>query len=111
MSTDAKDKRLALELEVFIRLHLKEDLTIDALTGYFQVSGFTLQRVCRKVFHRSVHQFILDKRLEIAYTLIKDNKLPIKQIVSETGFKSVTTFTKEFHRKYNVTPGALRDAI
>lgn len=111
MSTDAKDKKLAMELDVFIGLHLKEHLTINTLTGYFQVSGFTLQRVCRKVFHRSAHQFILDKRLEKAYTLIKDSKLPIKQIVSETGFKSVTTFTKEFHRKYHITPGALRGVI
>jgi hypothetical protein len=42
MSTDAKDKKLALELETFIMIHLKEHLTIDALTSYFQVSGFTL---------------------------------------------------------------------
>lgn len=111
MGTDARDKKLAQELETFIMLHLKEHLTIDALTGYFQISGFTLQRVCRKIFHQSVHQFILDKRLEKAYTLIQESKLSIKQIVSEAGFKSIPTFTKEFHRKYQITPGALSGEI
>lgn len=109
MTTYAKDKKLAMAMEAYILVNLHKPLTIEVLSEIFGVSSFTLQRVCKLIFNKSVHHFVLDMRLKAAHKLITATNLPVKQIVSETGFKSISTFTHEFYGKYHTTPGALRN--
>lgn len=109
MTTYAKDKKLAVAMEAYILANMDKPLTLKALSKVFGVSSFTLQRVCNLIFDMPVHHLVLRIRLGKAYNLITETNLPIKQIISETGFKSISTFTHEFYGRYHKTPGALRN--
>lgn len=96
-------------MEAYILANIDKSLTLKALSKVVGVSSFTMQRVCKLIFGKPVHHLVLEKRLEKAFKLITETNLPIKQIISETGFKSISTFTHEFYGKYHTTPGALRN--
>lgn len=100
---------MAINIAAYIMKNLDKPLNILVLSNEFATSRFTLQRIFKTTFGKSVHQFILEKRLEKAQKLLAKTNLPLKEIVSETGFKSITTFTKEFGNKFHITPNALRN--
>lgn len=96
-------------MEAYILANIDKSLTLKALSKVFGVSSFTMQRACKLIFGKPVHHLVLEKRLEKAYKLITETNLPLKQIISDTGFRSLSTFTHEFYRKYHTTPGSLRN--
>lgn len=104
-----RDMHTARQTADYILQHLDKPLDIPSLTAISGRSKYSLERIFKKTFNQTVHQFILTKRLEAAYRLLTTTDLPIKQLAAMTGFRSITTFTMQFRKKYDVTPGALRD--
>jgi AraC family transcriptional regulator len=102
------DEKLALRIAGYIENNPGKPLCLSILSEKFYISKYTMERIFRAQFHLSVHQFILEKRLHQAYELIIETELPLKEIISIVGFKSITTFTKEFRERFNITPSALR---
>lgn len=92
----------------YITGNLDKPLNIKILSEEYQVSRFTLQRKFKKRFHQTIHQYALEKRLLKAHSLLSETNKPVKEITSEVGFKSLSSFTREFHQRFHITPAELR---
>lgn len=103
-----KKEKIALGITGYIMKNLDKDLTIDILVKEFHIGKTTLEHIFHTVFHTTVHHFILEQRLKKSRLLLITTNLPVKAIAFQCGFKSVTTFTREFHDKYHITPASLR---
>lgn len=105
----SKEEKIALQITGYIMENLDKDLTINILSEQFHTGKTTLEHIFHHVFRTTVHHYILEQRLKKSHQLLTTTDLPVKAIASQCGFKSVTTFTREFHNKYHITPASLRN--
>jgi AraC-like DNA-binding protein/uncharacterized RmlC-like cupin family protein len=62
----------------------------------------------KKYMGVSMTQYILESKLQYAYTMLLSSGLSIGNVAEQCGFNSLPYFYKEFKRKYGVIPGDLR---
>jgi AraC-like DNA-binding protein len=104
-----RDEDIARRAADYITTNLCNDLNHPTISVEFQISQFTLQRIFRQTYGQTVHQFILEEKLDKANVLLTTTHDPVKAVMSEVGFKSSSTFTRTFHKKFKISPAALRD--
>lgn len=102
------NKNIAYRISLYIHFHPDEVLDIKTLAEKYGISKYMLERLFRNVFGQTVHQYIVMVRLDKAYRLLTETDLPIKQIVSMVGYRSVPTFARHFKARYHKTPGNVR---
>ncbi|MFT4152364.1 helix-turn-helix domain-containing protein [Parafilimonas sp.] len=100
--------RMAEDIHAFIMENLQHWINMEMLSKKFRISKPTLQHIFYEAFHITIHQFIIEKRLEIAHELLMKERLSVKEAAFTSGFKSVSTFIKEFYKKYRATPGTTK---
>lgn len=91
----------------YLRTHLREDLSIDALSGRFGVSRSGLMSRFKAVTGCTVHQYIVQKRLICASQLLRAGT-PVQQAALQSGFQDYSAFLRAFRKRYGVAPKALR---
>lgn len=96
---EAKNKNLAEEIKQYIMQNYQQDITIDHLCSYFYCSKATLINHFKKVYHQTVHQYLLEYRLKQSMKLLKNKQLTIQEIAFQCGFKDSNYFSKAF-KKY-----------
>ncbi|MEM8509567.1 MAG: AraC family transcriptional regulator [Bacteroidota bacterium] len=101
---------VALNFKSIIEAHLFEDLELKDYAALTNTSLSTFKRTFKKLFNASPARYISNKRLEKAAQLLKLSDLRISDICFECGFKNLSTFSKSFSLKYQMTPSAYRIA-
>ena len=62
----------------------------------------------KQVFGTGIFQFMLQAKMQKAWTLILETDKPVKEIAVLTGYTSKQNFVTAFKRYFNATPGSLR---
>ena len=91
--------------------NLSEPLSCEALGRAAQVSRRQVQRWFRDHFGRGPQEFYRDLRLIRARNLLLFSALSVTEVAAATGFCSVTSFGKNFRRKYGHPPSRLRRRV
>lgn len=68
----------------------------------------TLSSRFRKVMGKSVHQYQLDMKLEMAYSALITGNYTVKQVAENYGFCDPYYFSRVFKKRYNMSPGDLK---
>jgi AraC-like DNA-binding protein len=92
----------------YIEAHVGEDLSLLALSREAGVSAAHLARQFKKAQGRTVHQYVMGRRLEWAAALLHGTEQSIADIALSTGFYSQSHLTTAFHHQYSTTPAAHR---
>ena len=79
-------------------------LTVEQLSENLHMSKKQLERKLRALLNKSPNQLIREFRLERAKQLLANNAGSISQIAYQTGYSSVSYFTKSFKEHFNQTP-------
>lgn len=92
----------------YIFANLAHDLAISELA---QVAGHTPNSF-RKLFEHSVrrpvHQFVMDARVEVAKTLLKQRGVDLTTVAAAVGFCHQSHFCDIFRRRVGLSPGRFR---
>lgn len=56
----------------------------------------------------TIREYLLNKKMEIAYALVKENKLKIFEIAEKLHYSDANAFSKAYKQKYGVSPQAHR---
>lgn len=81
------------------------------INRFVELSGYSkthLARLIKKHKNLSLHQFVLNLRLEKAYESLIITNEPIENLSERLGYSSYSHFQKIFKAKYGKTPSALR---
>lgn len=78
--------------------------TLDELTAEFHVSKQHLIRIFKERYGITPHEYILDRRLAIAQSLLKKTNLSVKEIAEQLRFCDAAYFTEFFHRRSGMKP-------
>lgn len=92
----------------YIQENYAESFTLDDLARYSAISKFHMCRIFKEVTFVTINQFITQLRLEQAQMLLLDEHRSITEIALETGFKSLSYFTKIYKRYYGYPPSAAK---
>jgi len=108
--TAQEDKAPAQEIErllpvlVHIQANLDQDLSLEALANRVQLSQFHFHRLFRSAVGETLKQYTQRLRLERAANRLVINDAAILDVALEAGFQSHETFSRQFKRRFRVTP-------
>lgn len=92
----------------YIDIHLDEDLSVKALAGMVYLSADHLTRMFKKEYGKTVSEYILEKRMDLARELLNSTDMTITMVAGRIGFSSYSHFTEQFKKIYGMTPRKFR---
>ncbi|MHC5538559.1 XylR family transcriptional regulator [Singulisphaera rosea] len=105
--TAISDPRVADALS-FIREHACEGIGVEDVLTHVDVSRSLLQRTFRKVLGRTIHEAIVDVRIQRVKQLLSETELPLTAIAERAGFAYVEYLSTIFRRETGQTPSSYR---
>lgn len=87
----------------YINHHLGEDLSVDALASRHYISKYHLMRKFKEETGYTLHNYVINKRLLQARTLISEGT-PILKAAHESGFAEYSTFSRAYHKQFGKAP-------
>ena len=87
----------------YINHHLGEDLSVDALASRHYISKYHLMRKFKEETGYTLHNYVINKRLLQARTLISEGT-PILKAAHESGFAEYSTFSRAYSKQFGKAP-------
>jgi AraC family transcriptional regulator len=100
-------RRLML-VEDLIEAKLDAKLTVQDLAGALRLSAGFFCRAFSAAVGKAPHDYIIDRRVSRARTLLRNTALDLSAIAHASGFASHAHMTATFRKRLGVTPSALR---
>lgn len=94
--------------KVFIDENYQEDIDLDEISRQAFLSRFHFHRLFRKVYRRTPHQYLTQKRIDKAKDLLAENK-PVTDVCNEVGFESIGSFSTLFKKEIGFAPTYYRN--
>ena len=98
----------ALLAESYLCEHYKEDLTLDHLASYVNVSKYHLAHLYKKTWGISPIQRLLSIRFEKCLEQLKTTSLPVSDILTENHFVNYHLFIKMCRERTGLSPTQYR---
>lgn len=111
--------RASTREELYRRLHRARDyarscydraLSLGELSRVACLSPNHLLRHYRRLFGRTPHQELIERRLEVARELLRRTDRPVTEVCAAVGFESLGSFSRTFSRRVGASPLAYRGA-
>jgi len=102
------DRTLACEIEHFILENLSYQPTLTMLSAHFGYTRQYIIRVFKKQFHQTPAVYINDAKLTRAVRFLTEADLRIDEIARRCGFEDANYFSRQFKRKFGLTPSEYR---
>lgn len=99
------------EVYLYIEDHLTENLTLDALAAHFNYSKTAFRKKFKVYAHRTVHEYILHRKIEMAKVMLADRKADARKIWNALSFSSSSYFHQVFKRYTGMTVSQYRETI
>ena len=84
--------------------HIECAPSCKELAGKLYVSESKLQRLFKRVFGMTVHQYLQELRVQKARRMFMDGECRISRVASAVGYENLSHFSAVFQRKYGTTP-------
>lgn len=97
-----------MEVCNYITEHISEDITVDKLASVAGFSKFHFSRIFKEMAGMSCHEYLIQRRLEMAEQLLADPSISITDVAMRSGFNSISTFSRIFRQEKNITPSEYR---
>ena len=94
-----------------IEERLSESITLEDLANHVKMSRFYFARLFRNSLGQSPGQYILDRRMDPAKSLLTTPHLNVKDIARLCGFPSQSHFATAFRLRNGVTPSRYRSIV
>ncbi|MBL8024913.1 MAG: helix-turn-helix transcriptional regulator [Fibrobacteres bacterium] len=88
----------------FLDAHYAEHIPIETLAKKAGYSNTYLCRLFKEYTGKSVYDYLLDKRVQIAMNSLRLTQNKISYIAIESGFQDLSFFNKVFKRKLGLSP-------
>lgn len=101
---------MAEETITYINEHFKDDITVEELAHRAGLSQYHFIRIFKKETGFTPHEYLVNTRIATARYLLKNSRLPVKDICYATGFSSESVFCGAFKRRQGMTPNQYRSS-
>jgi len=95
---------IAMSIDLYIKEHFKDDLSVSALCRQFNMGRSTLYEISRNNFGCSINEYVQHCRNEYAKDLLRNRDMTISEIAEAVGIKDVNYFIRFFKKRNGCTP-------
>jgi AraC family transcriptional regulator len=95
----------------FIETHLEGDLRLNAIAAEAGVSTSHFIRSFRQTTGKTPYQFLLDRRVQRAQSLMRDHRASLTDVALASGFADQHHLARVFRRITGVTPSSYRRSL
>jgi len=92
----------------YVRSNLGADLSLAEIAAVAHASPFHLARLFKRATGKTLHQFVIDCRVDAAKRLLNQDTLSVGQIAGEVGFAQQSHLAAHFKRVTGLSPLAFR---
>lgn len=85
-----------------------EKLSIELLANRVYLTPTYLACIFKRETGMTIGQYILDRRMEYAQTLLRDRRFKLYQVAQSVGYRDANYFTRIFKKKAGMTPSEFR---
>ena len=96
-----------IDILEFMNANYMYEFSLEELAHYTGRSLATFKRDFKKLSDLTPEKWLIRKRLEVAYQLMKESGKRISDVYAEVGFKNPSHFSTAFKRQYGVPPTAV----
>ncbi|PJZ69283.1 hypothetical protein CH373_14330 [Leptospira perolatii] len=101
LSNSVKKER---DLQEFMNKNYDKPLSVEDYADLTGRSLSTFQREFKKMFHCPPGQWLLDKRMEKARSILEKGNTTVTDVAFEIGYENISHFIKAYKQKYNISP-------
>lgn len=102
-------KELAEVAYHYIYTNYMNEISIEEVAEYLAVSRSYLYKLFKKKYDFSPQQFLLDRRLTVAASMLLTTDDTISTISQKVGFRDPLYFSKSFSNYYDLSPSKFRE--
>ena len=95
----------------YVEAHLEDDLSLTVLADIACLSPYHFSRPFKEAAGVGPQCYVIQRRLELAKSLLRRTKEPLALIAQEAGFADQSHLTAIFRREIGVTPGRFRATL
>lgn len=107
LSISKEDYRCILQARDLIDHQFLHPLTIARIAEKSFLSETKLKQGFKICFGCTIYDYIVEKRMEMAYKLLQDGKYKIKDVVWMVGYSNPSHFAESFRKRYGVNPSEM----
>lgn len=96
-----------IDIIEFMEENYMSDLSIEEIAHYTGRSLATFKRDFKKISDLTPERWLIKKRLERAYELIKTGRKKVVEVYAEVGFRNPSHFSTAFKKEFGVAPTAV----
>ncbi len=97
-----------VQAETMIMGNVKEPPKIEAIASRVNMSISSLLRQFKLLYGKSVYEYYVEKKMELAKKMILESKVSIKEIAKMLGYNQPSPFIETFTKQYGFSPGSLK---
>ncbi|WP_019505212.1 AraC family transcriptional regulator [Pleurocapsa sp. PCC 7319] len=97
------------EVFEFIELNYDQNIRLKEVAQALGYSPAYLTDLVRKLTGKTVNNWIIERRIAEASTLLLETNFSVEQIAFNVGYQNINHFYGQFRNYYQTTPGAWRD--
>ncbi|HHU03032.1 MAG TPA: helix-turn-helix domain-containing protein [Christensenellaceae bacterium] len=95
----------------YINDHYSTDIRIDFLAQIACMSKAKLKYIFKDVYHMSIQQYIVTRRITHAEHLLRDTALSVSQIAEMVGYKYISSLSDMFRQHTGMKPTEYREKM
>lgn len=106
-----------LDSEIYKRLYKAKEfiddsycnpIDLEQISKEASISQFHFLRLFRRVYNKTPHKYLTEKRIDKAKQLLSKNELSVTDICFEIGFQSLGSFSTMFNKHVGYSPSEFR---
>jgi AraC-like DNA-binding protein len=94
--------------KMFIDEHYHDTIGLDEISSRAFLSRFHFHRLFTRIYRRTPHQYLTQRRLDRAKDLLSENR-PVTEVCNEVGFESIGSFSTLFKKEIGFAPQYYRN--
>jgi len=93
-----------IDIMEFMNENYMYEFTMEELAHYTGRSLATFKRDFKKISDLTPEKWLIRKRLEAAYSMMKNEGKRVAEVYAEVGFKNPSHFSTAFKKRYGISP-------
>lgn len=111
METEVKDNDRINIVFNHVKIHFKEDITLDEIADLVSMTVPSFCRYFKKITNKTFTRFVNEYRLVHASKLLAEQPLSITEVCFESGFNNFSHFNKQFKSFTGQNPSEYRNQL
>lgn len=104
----SKSNKLGRQIQIYVDEHVLEDLSVQSVAEHFNISSAYVFRLFKQVTGTSLMQYIIQRRMGEAQTLLLITDLSITEVAQRVGYDNLSHFVKMFSQNVGMSPRKYR---